>query len=35
MSGVAASVNDPTLCYNTAVLNSDVEERVRILMENG
>jgi len=35
MAGVAASVNDPTLCYNTALLNSDVEERVRTLMENG
>ena len=35
MAGVAASVNDPTLCYNTALLNSDFEERVRTLMENG
>lgn len=35
MQGVAGSVNDPALRYNSALLNCDVEERVRTLMENG
>ena len=36
MQGVAASpVGDPTLRFNSSVLNADVEERVRTLMETG
>jgi len=36
MQGVAASpAGDPTLRFNSSVLNADVEERVRTLMETG
>lgn len=36
MQGIASSaLGDPTLRYNAAVLNADVEERVRTLMETG
>ena len=36
MQGLAGSaVGDPTLRFNSSVLNADVEERVRTLMETG
>jgi hypothetical protein len=35
MGGVAQSLNDPMLRYNTATLTANVSEKVRILAENG
>jgi coatomer subunit alpha len=35
MHGVAQSLNDPMLRYNTATLTANVSEKVRVLAENG
>ena len=35
MGGVAQSLNDPMLRYNTATLTANVQDKVRILAENG
>jgi hypothetical protein len=35
MQGVALSINDSTLRYNTALMAGDVAERVKILAETG
>jgi coatomer protein complex subunit alpha (xenin) len=35
MQGVAASVNDHTLRFNTALMTGDVSERVKVLAETG
>ena len=35
MHGVAQSLNDPMLRYNTATLTANVTEKVRVLAENG
>ena len=35
MQGVAQSLNDPTLRFNTALYTGDVQERVKVLAETG
>lgn len=35
MQGVAQSLNDPMLRFNTATLTANISEKVRILAENG
>jgi coatomer protein complex subunit alpha (xenin) len=35
MSNVASAIKDPMLRFNTGLLNQNVEERVRVMAENG
>ena len=35
MQGVAQSIQDSTLRFNTALLSGDIQERVKVLAETG